>query len=189
MALGCFKLYYSLTLQKRPAALIWNTANKEFFMRFNLTNSLTDTFAWIPGRIRWLALPVIALLFSISSSVQAQPYVNVTIGGAIAPGVYGQIAIGNNPPPPVVNPQPVIVGQPVYGAAPMYLYVPPEHQRDWARYCASYRACGHPVHFVRMEEHNRWWEHRNEHLRGPDHYLRPEARREEREHEERRERR
>lgn len=141
------------------------------------------------GTGRWLALAVTALVFAVSGAAHAQAYVNVTVGGAIAPGVYGQIAIGNNPPPPVMNPQPVVVGRPVYGAPPMYLYVPPEHARDWARYCDYYHACGHPVHFVQMEERNRWWEQRREHLREPEHYRRPELRRDERDHDDRRDRR
>jgi hypothetical protein len=158
-------------------------------MRSKFLISLTSTSVRTQRAIRWLTLPVTVFLFSVSSSVHAQPYVNVTIGGAIAPGVYGQIAVGNNPPPPVINPQPMIVGQPVHGATPIYLYVPPEHQRDWARYCGNYHACGHPVHFVQMDERNRWWEHRNEHLRGAEHYRQPESRREERDHDDGRERR
>jgi len=151
-------------------------------MQSKISNLPIDASIWIREAIRWLAAPVAALLFSVSGAVHAQPYVNVTVGGAIAPGVYGQIAIGNNPPPPVINPQPIFVGPPVHGAAPIYLYVPPGHQRDWARYCGNYHACGHPVHFVQVEEHNRWWAYRNEHLRGAEHYRGQESRHEEREH-------
>jgi hypothetical protein len=104
----------------------------------------------------------------------AQAYVNVTVGGAVAPGVYGQIAIGNNPMPPVINAQPIIVGQPIYAAPPVYMYVPVEHQRDWGRYCSYYRTCGYPVHFVQFDPRNRWWEHHNRHLRGEGYYRQPE---------------
>ena len=158
-------------------------------MQFQSSDSVTGDARRAKRLIRWMSLSAAGLLFSLSSTVQAQPYINVSVGGAIAPGVYGQIAIGNNPPPPVVNPQPVTIGPAVYGAAPVYFYVPVAHQRDWARYCGNYHACGRPVHFVQLEERNRWWEHHNEHLRGEQYYRRPEPRREEHEHEERRERR
>lgn len=66
------------------------------------------------------------------------------------PGVYGRIDIGNFPPPAVILPQPVIVSpQPVLvQQQPVYLYVPPGHQKNWAKYCGRYRACGEPVYFV-----------------------------------------
>lgn len=147
-------------------------------MHPKLFNSLAACAIQTRGAICRLALPVAALLISVSSPVHAQPYVNVTVGGAISPGVFGEIAIGNNPPPPVINPRSIIVGPPIVGVAPRYLYVPLEHQRDWARHCSYYRACGHPVHFVEFEERNRWWEHRNEHLRGRDQYHREEFREE-----------
>jgi hypothetical protein len=183
------KLYISLTLPQPSCALIKDLSIKEFSMQSRFSNSMMDASLWTQRAIRRLTLPIATFLFSVSFSALAQPYVNVTISGAIAPGVYGQVVVGNNPPPPVLNPQPVIVGQPIYGAAPMYLYVPPEHQRDWARYCERYRACGRPVHFVHMEEHNRRWAQRNEHSREPEHDRRSESRREEREHDEGRERR
>jgi hypothetical protein len=115
-----------------------------------------------------------------SGAANAQAYVNVTVGGQFAPGVFGQIAIGNNPPPPVINAQPVIAGRVVYGAPVMYLHVPPEEYRDWARHCERYRACGHPVHFVRVEPNDRWWERHNQYLRGEGYYRKPEYRHEDR---------
>ena len=118
-------------------------------------------------------LAALALTLTVAGAAQAQSYVNVTVGGAFAPGVFGQISIGNNPPPPVLNVQPVIAGQLIYGAPVMYLNVPLEESRDWGRYCNRYHACGHPVHFVRVEENNRWWDHHNEHLRGESYYRRP----------------
>lgn len=117
------------------------------------------------------------LTVTLAGAAHAQAYANLTVGGAFAPGVFGQISIGNNPPPPVLNVQPVIVGAPVYGAAPMYLHVAPEEYRDWGRYCGRYRACGYPVHFVRVEQSNPWWERHGEYLRGPGYYNMEEARR------------
>jgi len=132
-----------------------------------------------PRLLIWLALPAVALALTASGAARAQAYANVTIGGAFAPGVYGQIAIGNNAPPPVINAQPVIMGRPVYGAPLMYLHVAPEEYRDWGRYCSRYHACGHPVHFVQTDPRNRWWEHHNEHLRGEAYYRQPEQGRQE----------
>lgn len=124
-----------------------------------------------PSVVRqWLLVPATALLLAASAGARAQAYVNVTVGGAFAPGVYGQISMGNNPPPPVINAAPVIVGQPVYGAPVMYLYVRPKEYRDWGRYCWRYNACGRPVRFVRVDERNRWWEKHRDHPRGHGHY-------------------
>jgi len=122
-------------------------------------------------------LAALALTLTIVGAAHAQGYANVTVGGAFAPGVFGQISIGNNPPPPVWNAQPVIYGQPVYGAPLMYLNVPPEQTRDWGRHCGRYHACGHPVHFVRVEQNNRWWERHDERLHGPNPYRIAEERR------------
>ncbi len=92
----------------------------------------------------------------VSAPAQAQGYVNATVGGVLTPGVYGRIDIGTAPPPPIYNPQPVIIAQPravvVQPAPPVYLYVPPGHQKNWAKHCARYNACGQPVYFVKVDE-------------------------------------
>ena len=71
------------------------------------------------------------------------------------PGVYGRVDIGE-PVPQVgwINPQPVIVTQQPRGfqRQPIYLYVPPAHSSNWARYCGRYNACAQPVIFVQ----DRW---------------------------------
>ena len=113
--------------------------------------------------LRWFALPVAALVIAFATPAKAQTYMNMTIGGAFAPGVYGQIAIGDNMPPPLMNVQPVIVGRPVYGAPVMYLHVAPDEYRHWGRYCGRYNACGRPVNVVRVDERNRWWAHEEGH--------------------------
>ncbi|MBV9317070.1 MAG: hypothetical protein JOZ34_06360 [Gammaproteobacteria bacterium] len=83
---------------------------------------------------------------------------NATISGQVVPGVYGQVAIGNGPPPPVVYAQPVIA-QPapvIVGAAPVepiYLHVPPGHAKNWHKHCHEYQACERPVYFVKSEEY------------------------------------
>lgn len=71
--------------------------------------------------------------------------VSVTIG---EPGFYGQIDIGNVRPQ-IIYERPVLVER---VAAPMpaaYLRVPPGHEKNWAKHCAKYNACGRPVYFVR----------------------------------------
>jgi hypothetical protein len=130
-----------------------------------------------PARVCKGALAALVLIGSLTGVAHAQAYANVTVGGAFAPGVYGQISLGNNPPPPVVNVQPIIVGPPVYGAPVMYLHVPQNEYRDWGRHCARYRACGHPVHFVQVEPSHPWWEQHGEYLRGPGYYREPERNR------------
>jgi hypothetical protein len=117
---------------------------------------------------------LVALLTALSAlaalPAAAQTSVGVSIG-INQPGVYGRIDIGNFPPPPVVYTQPVvIVPTPVaVYQRPVYLYVPPGHQKNWAKHCGRYAACGQPVYFVqerwvveRYEEHH----HRG---RGDDH--------------------
>jgi hypothetical protein len=79
----------------------------------------------------------------------AETNVGVSIG-INQPGVYGQINIGNYPPPRVINQQPIVIVQsPV--REPLYLYVPPGHQKHWEKHCREYGACGRPVYFVRED--------------------------------------
>lgn len=107
-----------------------------------------------------------ALLLSASlfaGAAQAQAYMNVTVGGQFAPGVFGQVTVANAPPPPVINARPVIVGTVIQGAPVMYMHVPEHEQRHWNRYCDNYNACGRPVHFVQADENNRWWDDRRDH--------------------------
>jgi len=107
--------------------------------------------------MRFLMLP--ALFAAAAPLAQAQNVsFNATISGQVVPGVYGQVAIGNGPPPPVVYAQPMIV-QPapvVVGAVPLepiYLHVPPGHARNWRKHCHEYNACGRPVYFVKSAEY------------------------------------
>jgi len=109
-----------------------------------------------------LATAAIALAALCGSNAQAQTYMNMTVGGQFSPGVFGQISIGSAPPPPVINPQPIIIGRPIVGAPVVYMHVPDDEQRDWRHACRRYGACGRPVHFIRVEESNRWWEPHDE---------------------------
>jgi hypothetical protein len=92
-----------------------------------------------------------ALLLVAAAGAQAQAYVNATVGGQLAPGVYGRIDIGNAPPPPLIYAQPVIIHRPavMVQRSPIYLYVPPGHAKNWGKHCSRYNACGQPVYFVK----------------------------------------
>ena len=105
--------------------------------------------------MRLLVLP--ALLAAAAPLAQAQNVsFNATISGPVVPGVYGQVAIGNGPPPPVVYAQPVMVQPAPVAAAPVepiYLHVPPGHAKNWRKHCHEYHACGRPVYFVKSAEY------------------------------------
>jgi hypothetical protein len=107
----------------------------------------------------------------------AQTSVGVSIG-INQPGVYGRIDIGNFPQPQLIYAQPVIITRPVQYVQqqPVYLYVPPGHQKNWAKHCGRYNACGQPVYFVKEQwvreryEDNRRGEDRGDRGdRGGDH--------------------
>ena len=96
---------------------------------------------------RWIA-PALFAAAGLTTLPAAQAAdVGVSIGFS-QPGVYGRVDIGRYPQPVLIAPQPVIIGRPVYRAEPVYLWVPPEHRRDWRHHCYRYGACGAPVYFV-----------------------------------------
>jgi hypothetical protein len=109
--------------------------------------------------MRFLILP--AVLAAAVPLAQAQNVsFNATISGPVVPGVYGQVAIGNSPPPPVVyaqpviaQPAPVVVGAPPVEVEPIYLHVPPGHAKNWQKHCHEYHACNRPVYFVKSAEY------------------------------------
>jgi len=86
------------------------------------------------------------------AALAATPYVSATVEGALTPGVYGRIDIGNAPPPPLIYAQPLIIQRPpvLVQQTPLYLHVPPGHAKKWAKHCAQYNACGQPVYFVKV---------------------------------------
>lgn len=96
---------------------------------------------------------LILALGLVAASLPAFSQTNVGVSVAVSqPGVYGRIDIGNVPQPPaVVYAQPVVIAPPqhvVVQQQPVYLYVPPGHQKKWAKHCHQYNACGQPVYFV-----------------------------------------
>ena len=99
------------------------------------------------------------------------PAMAADVGVSVAvsqPGVYGRIDIGNFPQPAVIAAQPVIIQQPRVVVAqpvqPVYMWVPPGHQKHWAKHCREYNACGVPVYFVKDE-----WYQKNVMRKGGDH--------------------
>jgi hypothetical protein len=99
---------------------------------------------------RFICLAALALLAAPVAAQDVGVGVNVTIG---QPGFYGQIILGNAPPPEVIYAQPVIVAPGPMAQPPIYLRVPPGHERHWRQYCHRYHACNRPVYFVR----DRWY--------------------------------
>lgn len=94
------------------------------------------------------ALAALALSCTLPAAA-AQTNLAVSVGIA-QPGFYGRVDIGSYPAPAVIYPQPVVVvPSPVAVVQrPIYLYVPPGHQKHWAKHCAKYGACDQPVYFV-----------------------------------------
>ena len=110
---------------------------------------------------------MIKILFSAALAAIAFPVFAADVGVSVnvgQPGFYGQINIGNAPPPQVVYSQPVIIQQePQYAGGPIYLHVPPGHEKHWSKHCAQYNACGRPVYFVRDDWYNNEYVPRHQH--------------------------
>ncbi|HLZ96717.1 MAG TPA: hypothetical protein VKP66_02155 [Steroidobacteraceae bacterium] len=95
--------------------------------------------------------------------------IRVLLSGQVAPGVYGQVQIGNDSPPPVVYAQPMLVEPMEAPPPPIYLHVPPGHARNWRKHCHEYHACNRPVYFVRSEEYDpEYQRHYADHARERD---------------------
>jgi hypothetical protein len=122
-------------------------------------------------RRQWLLLSVVGFVTMGAGVARAgELNINVILSGQVAPGVYGQVQLGSNPPPPVVYAQPVLVEPQSYAVAPppVYLHVPPDHASHWREHCREYNACNRPVYFVRSAEYEPGYQrHDKEH--GHDH--------------------
>ena len=95
-----------------------------------------------------------ALLVGTGVSQAGGLDIHVLLSGEVAPGLYGQVNIGNERPPPVVYVQPMLIEPQQAPPPPIYLHVPPEHARNWRRHCHEYNACNRPVYFVRSQEYD-----------------------------------
>jgi hypothetical protein len=91
---------------------------------------------------------------SISTTALADDVgLSVSIG---QPGFYGQLDLGNAPPPRVIYRHPKVVERGIPdNRPPVYLRVPPNQRRHWSRHCREYNACGERVYFVQDNWYNR----------------------------------
>ena len=89
-----------------------------------------------------------ALLAIAAPAIGADIGISINVG---EPGFFGQINIGNMPPPPMIYARPVIVDRRAEyrDEPPVYLHVPPGHEKHWDKHCREYDACGRQVYFVR----------------------------------------
>ena len=109
---------------------------------------------------RALGVLVAILIVSIDVSRAGDLDIHVILSGQVAPGVYGQVQLGNSSPPPVVYAQPMIIEPQASPPPPVYLHVPPEHAKNWRKHCHEYHACNRPVYFVRSAEYAPGYDHR-----------------------------
>lgn len=93
-----------------------------------------------------------ALIASATPALAADVGVSVRIG---EPGFYGRLDIGGYPQPQVIYRRPMVIHRVHVDRDPIYLRVPPDHARNWRRYCRRYDACGERVYFVRNSWYNR----------------------------------
>ena len=112
-----------------------------------------------------LLLGGLLLLQSSSIVFACELGINVILSGQIAPGIYGEVELGNAPRPRVVYAQPVVIlaDKRYVRVEPIYLHVPPGHAKKWSKHCHDYNACGRKVYFVKSEEYEPEYINRNRH--------------------------
>jgi hypothetical protein len=118
---------------------------------------------------QWFTVSMAAVALAGASVGRAGDLgINIILSGQVAPGVYGQVQLGNTAPPPVLYAQPMLIEPQEASRPPVYLHVPPDHARNWRKYCRQYNACNRPVYFVRSAEYEPDYE-RRKHDREDDH--------------------
>jgi hypothetical protein len=118
---------------------------------------------------QWFMVSIAAAGLAVASVGHAGDLgINIILSGQVAPGVYGQVQIGNTSPPPLVYAQPMLIEPQEAPPPPVYLHVPPGHARNWRKHCREYNACNRPVYFVRSVEYEPDYE-RRKHDREDDH--------------------
>lgn len=95
---------------------------------------------------------VAALTAVVAPALAADVAVSISVG---QPGFYGQIDVGDYPPPRVLYRRPIVVEQVEVIRPPVYMRVPPGHARNWRKHCREYNACGERVYFVQSGWYNR----------------------------------
>ena len=96
-------------------------------------------------------LCIAALIAATAPVLATDVGVSLSIG---QPGFYGQLDIGDYPPPQLIYRQPIMVERVVIERPPIYLRVPPGHAKNWHKHCHEYHACGERVYFVQ----NNWYQ-------------------------------
>jgi hypothetical protein len=118
---------------------------------------------------QWFTVSTAAVALAVAGGAHAGDLgIHLILSGEVAPGIYGQVQIGNASPPPLVYAQPMLIEAQPGPLPPVYLHVPPGHARNWRRHCREYNACNRPVYFVRSAEYEPDYERRR-HDRGDDH--------------------
>jgi hypothetical protein len=109
---------------------------------------------------RNVAIAAIVIVTAAPLASAADKDAGAVITGAVTPGVYGRVDIANKPLPALVYEQAMFVERPDTGGRvePLYLHVPPEHAKNWKKYCDKYQACNHPVFFVKSAEYEPGYE-------------------------------
>ena len=108
-------------------------------------------------------LTIVAVLLAGTGACRAGDLnIHILLSGEVAPGVYGQVQIGNERPPPLVYAQPMLIVAQEAPPPPIYLHVPPGHARNWHKHCREYNACDRPVYFIRSEEYEPGYVRRHE---------------------------
>jgi hypothetical protein len=84
-------------------------------------------------------ISVVALLFAGAGICRAGDLnIHVILSGEVAPGVYGQVQLGSERPPPLVYAEPMLVVPQRVAPPPVYLHVPPGHAKNWRKHCQEY---------------------------------------------------
>jgi len=94
-----------------------------------------------------------AMIGLLTAPILASAAVGVSVNVG-QPGFYGQINLGDVPPPQVIYAEPQWVYRQPVAIEPIYLRVPPRHAQHWRNYCGRYNACHRPVYFVRDSWYN-----------------------------------
>ena len=87
----------------------------------------------------FIAAGAVLGLAAFATPALASVDVSINVG---QPGFYGQIDLGDAPPPRVIYREPRIVEHVTVEQEPIYLHVRPGESRSWSRYCGEYHACG-----------------------------------------------
>jgi hypothetical protein len=118
---------------------------------------------------QWFTVSIAAFALAGASVGRADDLgIHIILSGQVAPGIYGQVQLGNTSPPPLVYAQPMLIEAQSAPPPPIYLHVPPGHARNWRMHCREYNACNRPVYFVRSAEYEPNYQRRR-HDREDDH--------------------